>query len=185
MAAEPYPYMCPEQYLDMDRESGVKHEYVDGVAYAMAGGTRAHNQLAALMIARLASVLRGTEYRVYSSDMRVQVDARYFYPDVTVGCDSRDLGPGDILRFPRVLVEVLSKSTEAYDRGHKFEMYRASESLREYVLVSQTRPSIEVYRRTGDEWIVHSYEGSDTVELGSIGLRFSVQEVYEGVDLEP
>lgn len=183
MAAEPYPYLTPQQYLDMDRVAGVKHEYVDGVAYAMAGGTRAHSQLEVRIGGLLDSALRGTECRVYSSDMRVQVEDRYFYPDASVSCDPRDLGPGDILRYPRVIVEVLSEPTEAFDRSSKREMYQRCETLQEYVLVGQTHRSIEVFRLTGDEWVRRDFGPGDMVELSSIGVSFAVADAYEGIDM--
>jgi len=177
--------MSAQQYLDMDRMAGVKHEYVDGVAYAMAGGTSTHNQLSARVIALLVNSLQGTACRVFSSDMRVQVEEnRFFYPDATVGCDPRDAGPGiDILSYPKAIVEVLSRSTEPYDRGQKFEMYRGRDSLQDYVLISQREPVVDVFHRTGGEWVRHTYGQDDEVELPSIGIRFRVQEVYSGIQL--
>lgn len=184
MIAERYPYMSVQQYLDMDRSAGVKHEYVDGVAYAMAGGSKAHNQLGAVVIFLLNQCLRGSECRVYSSDMRVKVDeTHFFYADATVGCDTRDLGPGDILLYPRVIVEVSSPSTETYDRGDKFEAYGSRDSLQDYVLISQRSALVEVRSRSRNGWTHQTYGADAVVGIPSIDVQFAVAELYAGVQL--
>lgn len=184
MLAEQHPHMTVRQYLDMDRVAERKHEYVDGLAYAMAGGSRTHGRLGVRVGRILDSALEGTACRVYSSDVRVRIHrARYFYPDASVSCDDRDLGPGDILRFPRVAVEVLSRSTETYDRGRKFEMYQTCPTLQEYVLVSQREPSIEVQRRSCDVWQRHAFGLGEDVELSSVELKFAVATLYAGIEL--
>ncbi len=182
MAAEPESYMSVEEYLAFDRAADYKHEYIDGHVYAMAGGTRDHGLLGAVLITTVGQRLRGTDCRIYSSDMRVQVAAtRFVYPDASVGCDPRDWGPGDILNYPQVVFEVLSDSSEAFDRGEKFELYASCPSVQEYVLVNQRKPRIEVYRRSGDEWILHAFGAGDEVRLMSVDVTFSVHEVYENV----
>ena len=131
--------MSVEEYLESERHSAIKHEYVDGHVYAMAGGTRAHGVIAVNVTIALGNHLRGGPCRVYNSDVKVQLtETRYVYPDASVGCDERDRldDDEDVVRYPPVVVEVLSSSTEAYDRGAKFALYRSSETLREYVLVS-------------------------------------------------
>ena len=140
MAASANPtVMSVEGYLESERHSAIKHEYVDGHVYALAGETRAHGVIAVNVTSLLRSALRGGPCRVYNSDVKVQLtETRYVYPDVSVGCDERDRlnDDEDVVRYPTVVVEVLSSSTEAYDRGAKFALYRSSEVLREYVLVS-------------------------------------------------
>jgi Uma2 family endonuclease len=187
VVAEPRPMlMTVEEYLAFDRAAELKHEYVDGHAYAMAGGTKVHGFLSANAIAILRSAPDEVPCRVYTSDVRVQIaDALYLYPDVSAGCDPRDLGPGDILLYPRVVLEVLSDSTEAYDRGDKFALYRGCESLEECVLVSQRQASVEVYRRSIGGWTFHAFGPDDVVELDSLGLRFLVRELYAGVEFQP
>ncbi len=185
MAAERLPYMTVAQYLDLDRMAGVKHEYVDGVAYAMAGGTKTHNRLARRAANLIEDRLRKPACLVYGLDMRVEVDEnRFLYPDAVVSCDPADAGPGDILLYPRVILEVLSDSTESYDRQGKFEMYRSRETLREYVLVSQRDRRVDVFTRTGEAWEARAYGPDGEVELRSLDVRFAVTDLYSGIPLE-
>src|SRR2546423_14289033 len=134
MAASANPtVMSVEEYLESERHSAVKREYVDGHVYAMAGGTRAHGVIAVNVTIALGNHLRGGPCRVYNSDVKVQLtETRYVYPDVSVGCDERDRlnDDEDVVRYPTVAVEVLSSSTEAYDRGAKVALYRSTETLR-------------------------------------------------------
>jgi Uma2 family endonuclease len=159
-------------YLALERDSNVRHEYLDGEIYAMAGGTPEHALLCAAVITDFGARLRGGPCRIATSDLRVRVvdTGLATYPDVTVICGALELDPADDKRHtivnPTVLVEVTSKSTEAYDRGEKFEHYSRIPSLREYLLVSHRMRSIEVRRRRGDgTWSV------DTVERGRLGLE--------------
>jgi Uma2 family endonuclease len=186
IAANPKPdYVSVEEYLAAERESLERHEYVDGIVHLMAGGTTGHGRLAIIMSTRFELGLAGGACRVYPSDVRVRLPSeRYFYPDVSVSCDDRDHGDREAISYPRVVVEVLSPSTEAYDRGDKFALYRSCPSLEDYVLVNVRRPEIEVCQRTSDGWLLHAFGLDDEVELTSLGLRFSVADIYAGIELQ-
>jgi Uma2 family endonuclease len=180
------PQLSPQEYLAFERASEEKHEYADGEIFAMSGGSLAHSELAAKMIAALAFALTGRPCRVLSSDMRVRVSpgSRYVYPDVSVVCGAPllDDEAGDTLLNPILIVEVLSDSTEAYDRGDKFIRYRALPSLRDYVLVSQREPRIEVFSRLPDEsWNLRTYGPGEHVTLPSLECSIAVDPVYAGV----
>lgn len=173
-------------YLAMERVSEVKHEYVDGDVWVMAGGSPRHNRLAAACIELLGAVLRGTDCVPLSSDQRVHVPAtgNYLYPDVTLVCGEPQYHPEDpdSLLNPRLLVEVLSRSTEKHDRGGKFEDYRSISSFREYVLVWQDRVHVEVRRRESERrWAIEEHAAGDVIELASIGATFAIDVLYDGV----
>lgn len=180
MVAEPQtPLLTPEEYLALEAEAEERHEFINGHMYALAGGTIDHSVVSVAVTSILRGALRNGPCRVCSSDARVRISAnRYLYPDASVTCDMRDRGDQPDVSFPRVIVEVLSLSTEAYDRGDKFAYYRTCPSIDEYVLVSTRRRSIEVYRRAGDVWSLHTFGHAHDVELTSIGVRFPVAEIY-------
>ncbi|WP_437312305.1 Uma2 family endonuclease [Sorangium sp. So ce388] len=174
------------EYLSQEQASETKHEYANGEIFAMAGGTPEHG----LMAVNVASVLRGQlvdrRCRVYNSDVRVRSQATGLatYPDVSVVCGRLERDPEDenSILNPVVLVEVLSPSSEAYDRGEKFAHYQAIPSLREYVLVSYQRRRVEVLRRNDDgTWTLHDVRESSVAELASIGCSLPLDEVYQGV----
>src|SRR5947209_8032463 len=187
-------YMTVEQYLALDESSDAKYEYIDGYAYMLrppssvyddhavldvAGGSLAHSVLCVRIGVLLDEVLSDTPCIVYGGDARVQVDERrYFYPDVTVACGEQD---EKTLKNPVVVIEVLSPSTEKRDRGTKFKAYKRLPSLQEYVLIGSEYKTIEVYRREGSFWKQYDYQEGDTIELTSIGVRFSFERVYRGV----
>jgi Uma2 family endonuclease len=181
--AEAVAKVTYEEYLALEERSETKHEYVRGEVVAMAGGTPEHAALAAAMIAALSNALRGKPCRVYTSDLRVRVAATDMatYPDVAVVCGRLETAGDDrhASTTPIVLVEVLSPSTEAHDRGAKFAHYRHLPSLREYVLVSQSERRIEVHRRneSGRFELFESTAGS-TFELASIGCVIAVDDIY-------
>jgi Uma2 family endonuclease len=176
-------------YLAFERASEERHEYADGVVYAMSGGSGRHSALAANVIVELGVALRGGPCRPLTSDMRVLIPAsrRYLYPDVSVVCGQPEMLDAfeDNLLNPRVVVEVLSDSTEAYDRGEKFAHYQKLLSLKHYVLVSQKEPRIEVFTREDDGWRLRNYGPTDRVALDSIGCTIEVDAMYAGVSLEP
>ena len=179
-------YLTPEQYLELERHAEVKSEYYQGEMFAMSGAQVPHNQIVANVMRELGNELRDGPCEPFSNDMRVCVAAEglYTYPDVIVVCEPRLLDSHlDTLLNPKVIVEVLSASTEAYDRGRKFEMYRSLESLAEYVLISSLRVSVERYTRlpdgTWNYWATSRLE--DTMELLSVGCRLSVASLYERV----
>ena len=140
-------HFSPEQYLSYEEASPIKHEYRDGEVYAMAGASDAHVTIAGNIFAILRNHLRGSGCRIYISDMKARIDAnnRFFYPDVMVTCDDRDQATATYKKFPCLIVEVLSASTEAYDRGDKFADYQSLESLQEYVLINPRRQRIECF----------------------------------------
>lgn len=190
MVATPQPpYFSPEEYLQIEAQTPIKHEYIDGQIYAMVGVSDAHNVIAGNLITLLRNHLRGSGCRVYFSDMKARIESRnrFFYPDLMVTCDSRDSAAESpqFKRFPNLIIEILSDATEAFDRGDKFENYRALESLREYVLISSKRFLVECYRRNETEqWVLETY----TQELGSFqlqSLNFSgtLDQLYEDVEL--
>ena len=171
------------EYLEQEQASDIKHELLNGEIFAMAGGTPEHGRLSSKVTGALLAELRGRPCEVFSSDVRVRVLATGLatYPDVSVVCGHLERDPEDAntLINPIVLVEVLSDSSEAYDRGEKFAHYRRIPSLKEYVLVSQRVPRIEVFRRNEDgSWTLYEAEASASVKLPSIGCELSVDEVY-------
>lgn len=170
-----------DEYLGFEASSNVKHEFLDGQIYAMAGGTPEHAALAAAVITLLGPQLRGSECRPYNSDLRVRTPTGLTtYPDVTVICGPREIDDVDSLAItnPTLIVEVLSRSTEEYDSGDKFEHYRTFPSLREYVLVSHRERSVEVRSRGEDTWETTVVPEGGIVEL-SIGARLDVRELYD------
>jgi Uma2 family endonuclease len=177
-----------DEYLEVERRSETKHELISGLIVAMAGGTFRHNDVAANTLTALRVLLRGKGCKAVGSDQRVHVPATglFTYPDVTVVCGTPEFHPKDrdTLLNPRVLVEVLSDSTEAYDRGAKFAHYRSIPSFVEYLLVAQDEPRVEHFKRfeTG-QWLLTVYRGeSARVELPALGCELRVGELYEGVD---
>lgn len=186
MSARPEPFVTVEQYLALDRESEEKHEYLSGQVYAMAGGTPEHNAIGANLIAEFIRQLKGRLCMTYSSDQRVRgaETGLYTYPDVTVVCGEPTF-EGDTLLNPTLVVEVLSPSSEGYDRGEKFAHYRRLEALREVVFVAQDRVRVERYVRQGARWILESEgDGRDVVlPLEAIGCELSLAEVYDKISL--
>ncbi len=180
--------MSIEAYLHLDQESqGERYEYIDGYAYMLAGGTANHSTISVNITSQLNSLLSDDSCRVYNSDMKVHLfETRYVYPDVTVSCDERDRGTVETLRYPRLVIEVLSQSTEGYDRGLKFEYYRACSTIDEYVLVETQRQAVDVYRRARkDLWTLHFFRAGDTVELASVNISLPMSALYKNVLLAP
>jgi Uma2 family endonuclease len=176
--------MSAAEYLAWEREQLDKHEFHHGEVFAMAGGSPRHNLLSAAIGAELRVATREHGCRVFSSDQRIAADPlkRYVYADAVVVCGPMQTEPeaSDVLTNPTVVVEVLSPSTEAYDRGVKGQAYRRLPSLTDYLLVSQAEPRIEHFRRDADgSWRFLEYEASDTITLAN-GARLAVDAVYEG-----
>jgi len=179
-----------EEYLALEARTGVRHEWVDGAAYAMSGGTPAHSRLAAQMIGELLRVIGDGPCGVHTSDQKVRPRRIRFasYPDVVVVCGEIEThadDPNAILN-PTVLVEVLSDSSEDWDRGGKFVRYRKLATLRDYVLVSQHERRIEVHSRRDDGvWEMREAGEGETVPLASFAEGLAVDRVYRGVTLTP
>lgn len=178
-------YYGLKQYLAFEASSNVKHEYLAGQIYAMAGGTPEHAALAAAVLGQLYNQLRGGRCRAYDADLRIRVRSTDLltYPDVTIVCGpvQRDSEDEMAAINPTVIVEVLSDSTERYDRGAKFEHYKRLPSLQQYVLVSHRKPLVDVWTRTGDAWNLATAGEDQTAELESIRAKVNVRELYEAV----
>ncbi len=178
--------MSVVQWRELEQNShDVKHEYIDGQAYAMSGGSRNHGQIGSNIVRLLEDAVGATCY-VYTSDVAVRLSSlRYTYPDATVTCDARDYATNELEVFaPRVIVEVLSPSTEAYDRGEKFGYYRACPSIQEYVLIATKAQGVDVFRRMTQGWKIYQhYEPGDTMELESIGASIPVTALYRRTDV--
>lgn len=191
MASQQEPYYTPEQYLELEQASQERHEYLDGRIHAMTGGTPAHALIAGNVIASLHAALRGRPCRVFTSDLKIRVEATglHTYPDVSAICGDPRLGGahGELLLNPSVLVEVLSPSTERYDRGEKFVHYRQIPSLREYVLVWQDWMHVERFARDAaapTRWVLADASGPEgEIDLPSIGCTLRLRDVYERVDV--
>ena len=176
-------FLTPEEYLATERKALTKSEYRNGQIHAMPGASRKHNLITAHIVGELYIQLRDRSCEVYPSDMRVKVSAAgfYTYPDVIVVCDEPrfDDTHFDTLLNPTVLIEVLSPSTAAYDRGDKFAAYQKLDSLCEYVLISQNSVCIEHYLRQGQEWELTEFRSlSDVFPLTSIGCQLSLRAIY-------
>ncbi len=188
--APPIATVSPEEYLAAEREAEYKSEYYAGEIVAMTGASESHNLIVANTITSLNVQLRGRPCRVYPSDLRVQVAARnaYVYPDVEVVCREPQFADEqrDTLTNPTLLVEVLSPSTEGYDRGRKWEHYRRLSSLQEYLLIAQEKRRIEHYlRREGGYWLFSEAREEDAVvELPTIRCTLALRDVYDKVPLE-
>jgi len=174
-----------EEWRELERTShDAKHEYIDGQVYLMAGGTLAHGRIGSNAVRTLEDALEeaGKPCYVYNSDVAARLSTRrYTYPDTSVTCDERDRPTLDKTEIgsPRVIVEVLSDSTDAYDRGKKFGYYRACPTVQEYVLVASTYRAIDVYRRTARGWTAYQpYGPGDEIELTSLDVRFPLDALY-------
>jgi len=191
VSTQPTTFLTPEQYLEIERQAQFKSEYYRGQMFAVAGGKAPHNLLSIRLASELDQQLRKKPCQVYGSDMRVRVSATglYTYPDVSVVCAEAQFADDelDTLLNPSVIVEVLSPSTEAYDRGRKFEHYRSIDSLAEYLLVSSDRMQVELFARQPDgHWLLTAASGPDgVIELRSINCRLALRDLYEKVEIPP
>lgn len=185
-----------EEYLALEENSPVKHEYIDGQVFAMAGTTDSHNLIAGNLYTLIRRHLRGSDCRVYFADLKVRLDRnnRFYYPDLLVTCDRRDDQTSTYKRFPKLIIEVLSDDTEAFDRGDKFNDYQTLDSLEEYVLVNSKGQRVEIFRRQEKGgWQYESYASPPhpQVQLKSIDLGLAISQrsatryadLYEDVPL--
>jgi len=180
--------LTPEEYFTWEEEQLEKHELIDGQTYAMTGGSKNHSRIAARLITLFTNHLGEGDCETFTSDVRVNIAGtnNYIHPDVSVTCDDRDKTTTQYITYPCLIVEVLSKSTEAYDRGGKFRMYQNNPVLRDYLLVSSTAIEIDLYHKNdAGQWIITSYGEGDTIELKSINLSFPIEEVYQDLNLIP
>ncbi|MEB3179349.1 MAG: Uma2 family endonuclease [Nostocaceae cyanobacterium] len=188
MVAAAQIYLTPDKYLQMEEQSDIKHEYIDGYIYAMAGALDSHVTIAGNLFALLRNHVRGSGCRAYIADMKARIESlnRYYYPDVMVSCDERDRETAAYKRFPCLIVEVLSNSTEAFDRGDKFADYQTLESLQEYVLINTKRQRVECFRRNEQGlWVLQSYTAEDdSFRLHSVNFEGKMAALYEDVVFE-
>jgi Uma2 family endonuclease len=194
MTTDPKPRRYTvEEYFELEHESEEKHDYIDGQIVSMSGGTFEHSVIMTNLIAAVHAKLRGTPCRVFESNLRVAVrkNARYSYPDLGIVCGQPQFDPKDKRRTtimnPRVVIEVLSPSTESADRGEKFQRYLKLSSLEEYWLVSQDQARVEGYFRQPDGmWLLAYVEGlGSTAVIRSLSIDIPMSEIYAGVDLAP
>lgn len=197
MIANPdFPRMTAQEYLVWEEVQPLRYEYLNGEVVAMTGGTIPHNQVAVNLAAVLKSHLRGKGCKVLTSDAKVAVSEQgpFHYADVSVTCDERDRAARQFIRYPCLVAEVLSPSTEAVDRGEKFRQYRRIETLREYLLIDPDSPSVECYRlNERGNWELLQFALEDfgaeaqtcEVKLTSVGLTFPLSLLYEDVELLP
>lgn len=189
IAIKPF-HISPEEYLQGELVAELRHEYIEGNVYAMAGASDAHTKVSLNMALLLKPHLRGLGCSIYLSDMKLSVNNNkaYFYPDVMVTCEPSDQAAecNYIKHSPKLIIEVLSPSTEAKDRGRKFILYRQIASLEEYILIDPQSYYLEQYtRQSNDKWILQSYIGKKTnVYFKSIDLTCSMTDFYDDVLFE-
>ncbi len=182
--ASPSPQMTIEEYLDWEAQQEIRYEYVNGEVFAMTGGTIPHNDIALNLYTALRHPVRSSGCRINVSDVKVQVapTSPYYYPDLVVSCDPRDRHARKFIQYPKLIVEVLSPSTESRDRGEKFINYQAMPSLQEYVLIDPEKIALEIYRRgEGRMWLYSPYQSGDTIVLSSLEFECAIAVLYEGV----
>ena len=181
-------YLTPAEYLQMEENSPIKHEYIDGYIYAMAGALDPHVTIAGNLFALLRNHVRGSGCRIYITDMKARIESlnRFYYPDVMVTCDQRDQETPGYKRFPCLIVEVLSNSTESFDRGDKFIDYQNIETLQEYVLINSKRQRVECFRRNHEGlWVLQFYTAEqNSFRLNSIDFEATITAIYEDVTFE-
>jgi len=183
MIAVPH-YISPQDYLDIERDTPIRHEYRCGLVYAMVGCSDSHARITINLLSLINLHLSESDCRLYNGDVKVNYqDEFYYYPDAFVTCDARDREDRYIKRYPKLIVEVLFGSTKAFEIGEKFEDYKKLSSLEEYVLISQDSQQVECRRRTtADTWEIVVYETGDQVMLKSIDLEFAIGKLYRGLD---
>jgi Uma2 family endonuclease len=179
-----------EEYLELERNADQRHEYQDGEILAMAGGSPEHSFIIANIVGELRNALKGRPCRVAESNLRIRIPGRprYVYPDASIICGPLQFDPQDEERHtildPKVIIEVLSPSTEAYDRGDKFTQYRDIESFEEYILISQDRPNAESFLRQPDgAWSILNFTGlAGTAKIRSLAVEVPMTEIYAGIE---
>ncbi|MGF1604663.1 MAG: Uma2 family endonuclease [Thermosynechococcaceae cyanobacterium] len=179
------PRLTPVEYFVWEEQQLCRHEYINGEVYAMSGGTQNHSRIALKVAALLDNHLPDGGCRVFNSDCRVNIFETndYTYPDASVSCDRRDENTTQYITYPCLIVEVLSESTEAYDRGNKFFRYRQNPQLQDYVLVSSQEIAMDLYRKDRDgRWEIVNYRAEEVVELQSVDLSFPIEQVYRGIN---
>lgn len=177
-------WIAPDDYLEDERHSPLKHEYVAGRVYAMVGSSVAHNRIATNCFSHLQTKLRGGSCGVFVSDLKVRIGRAeaFYYPDVVVSCHPEDLEPdGYFIVHPTLVIELLSPSTERIDQEEKLHHYQKLESLREYVLIAQDAMRVQVYRRAAEGWGAEAPGEGERLRLDSVDLEVPIDALYENV----
>lgn len=188
MSSNPKTFLTEEEYLALERRAEFRSEYYAGEVFALAGASRRHNRIVSNLVITLGLQLRDGPCNVYSTDMRVKVTSTglYTYPDVVVTCGAERFADGesDVLLNPLVLIEVSSDSTEAYDRGKKFEHYRSIESLKEYLLVAQNSPRVEQFVRQSEKnWLYSEIDAPGArIKIQSVECELKIEDIYLKVE---
>ena len=177
-------YISEQEYLDGEKRREIKHEYFDGEIFAMSGASSNHQRLISRVVQKISNHLEDTPCEVFSSDMKVRIDEgnKYFYPDVVVACEKEN-GDSYFINSPRLIVEVLSKSTRKFDKDLKRKIYQTIPTLEEYVLIEQDHVEIEVCRKSGN-WQPNYYFIDDEITFESLNLTLPVLDIYKRVDNE-
>ncbi|MGE0434751.1 MAG: Uma2 family endonuclease [Planctomycetota bacterium] len=191
MAPVPKSRCTPAEYLQRERAAEFRSEFYNGDIFAMSGGSRQHSIIAMNLARHLGNALADRRCQPFNSDMRVKVSdtGLYTYPDLSIVCDRQVFEDAEVdtLLNPTVIIEVLSKSTESYDRGKKFSHYRRIDTLREYILVSQTEPMVERFvRQDDDKWLLQDSRGMESaLEIEVAGVTLRLADIYDGVEFAP
>jgi Uma2 family endonuclease len=187
-AKDRFPTMAPEAYFKWEEQQLEKHEYIDGQVYATSGGSVNHSRIAVRLTTLFSNHLDGSGCETGNSDLRINIvgTSNYTYPDASVTCDDRDKTTPQYITYPCLIVEVLSASTESYDRGGKFRLYRQNPVLQDYLLVSSTSIEVDLYHKNdAGEWVVINYQAGDRVELKSIDFSLPIGQLYRDLVLSP
>lgn len=186
--ALPQPKLTLDAFLTWENEQPTRNFFYRGEVFAMVGVRQAHAHVSGNVFAAIKSALRGTPCQTFIADMKLRVDAAdaVFYPDVMVGCDPRDRVTPLYLSHPKLIIEVLSDSTAAFDRGEKFVACRRIDTLEEYALVDVDARRVESFRRNAEGlWVLHEFSGAQAVEFASIGVTIDSDTLYENVENVP
>lgn len=175
-----------QEYLDLEAQSTIRHEYRQGLVYAMADCSDDHSRIAINLLTEMNLHLRGSDCQFFSGDVKVNyADNFFYYPDAFVTCDPRDKQNRYVKQYPKLIAEVLSPSTAAFDRTEKFSDYQEIATFEEYILIAQTTQQIEIFRRNIDfVWRSQIYGMGESFTLESIGLEIAVTDLYRGTSLE-
>ena len=190
MNAEPILKYTAEEYLELEETSLEKNEFYKGEIFAMAGASIPHNQIVANSLIEIGNYLKDKKCRIFPSDLKIHAftNSLFTYPDLSIVCGKIEtlLNKKDIVTNPTVLIEVLSETTQDYDRGAKFKLYRDIESLKEYILISSLETLVEKYdKQTDGSWVLHEYKSeTDAFKITSIDLLVTVKDLYRDVDFE-
>jgi Uma2 family endonuclease len=182
--AQPVPHLDVAEYLEQERNADVRHEYINGEIFSMVGASTPHNLITANLLAAFHGHLRGTPCRVFMNDMKVRIETAntFYYPDILVVCENLKTATDSYYQTDaRLIVAVLSSSTETRDRMEKRLYYQTLPDLQEYVLVAQNRIQVEIYRRSGDYWDLLQYGANEDVQFASIDFVLPLSEIYENV----